>query len=96
MHLRAQHVAARAKRALPSPEAVAMAATAWVMSTPRRFRAGEFGLRLGRLLGQRGRIRRLPPPLSAWTNARDLPLPPRQTFRQWWRARGHDQSGGQA
>ncbi|MFJ8581750.1 LutB/LldF family L-lactate oxidation iron-sulfur protein [Micromonospora sp. NPDC093277] len=96
VHLRAKHVAARAKRALPSREAVAMAATAWVMSTPRRFRAGELGLRLGRLLGRRGRIRRLPPPLSAWTKARDLPLPPKQTFRQWWRARGDDQSGGQA
>jgi L-lactate dehydrogenase complex protein LldF len=27
------------------------------------------------------------PPLSAWTRSRDLPLPPRQTFRDWWRAR---------
>ena len=41
--------------------------------------------RLGRALGRGGRIRRLPPPLSAWTAARDAPAPPRQTFREWWR-----------
>ena len=34
-----------------------------------------------------GRIRTLPPPLSAWTASRDLPAPPQQTFRQWWAAR---------
>ena len=22
--------------------------------------------------------------LGAWTNARDLPSPPTETFRQWW------------
>jgi L-lactate dehydrogenase complex protein LldF len=41
--------------------------------------------RAGRLLGRGGRIRRLPPPLSAWTAARDAPRPPAQTFREWWR-----------
>jgi len=39
----------------------------------------------GRLLGRRhNRIRRLPPPLSAWTVSRDAPRPPTQSFRDWW------------
>jgi L-lactate dehydrogenase complex protein LldF len=86
VHLRARHVeqAAAGHRA-PGPEAVTMAAAAWVMASPARFAAAQRAGRLGRLLGRRGRIRRLPPPLSAWTGARDAPAPPAQTFREWWR-----------
>ena len=68
-------------------KAAAMRGLAWTMSDPRRWtwtlRAG----RAGRLLGGRyGRIRNLPGPLAAWTSSRYLPRPPRQTFRDWWRA----------
>ncbi|WP_432976404.1 LutB/LldF family L-lactate oxidation iron-sulfur protein [Dactylosporangium sp. CA-233914] len=84
VHLRARHVEEHG----PSAEAVAMAAMSWVMGRPARFRAGERLMRLGRLLGRRrDRIGSLPPPLSAWTASRDLPRPPAQTFREWWRAR---------
>jgi L-lactate dehydrogenase complex protein LldF len=83
VHLRSRHVEESGRTA----EAAAMAATAWVMATPRRFALGERLLRLSRLVGRRGRIRRLPPPLAGWTASRDLPLPPTQTFRQWWKAR---------
>ncbi len=87
VHLRARHVEQRrADHRVPSPESVAMAAAAWVMAGPRRFRFAERLLRVGRLLGRRGdRIRSLPPPLSAWTASRDAPRPPRETFREWWR-----------
>ena len=62
-----------------------MAAAAWVMGSPGRFALAERMSRLGRLLGgRRGRITTLPPPLSAWTSSRDLPLPPKETFREWW------------
>jgi len=92
VHLRARHVEERAKRPAPSPEAVAMAAAAWVMASPARFRGGEGLLRLGRLLGRRrDRISALPYPLSAWTASRDLPRPPAQSFRTWWKTRA---SGG--
>lgn len=85
VHLRARQVE---ERTAPSPEAVAMAAMAWVMARPARFRGAERLLRLGRLLGRRDdRITSLPPPLSAWTASRDLPRPPGQTFREWWRTR---------
>jgi L-lactate dehydrogenase complex protein LldF len=40
-----------------------------------------------RLLARRGWIRRLPPPLSAWTDHRDFPAFPGKTFSQQWRER---------
>ena len=87
VHLRARHVdEARGNHRLPRSEAIAMSAAAWVMAGPGRFAAAQRASRLGRALGRRrGRIGQLPPPLSAWTRARDLPVPPVQTFRQWWR-----------
>ena len=33
-----------------------------------------------------GRLRRLPPPLSAWTRTRDLRGVARSSFRDWWRS----------
>jgi L-lactate dehydrogenase complex protein LldF len=88
VELRARHVEERRRtRRLPSAEAVTMAAAAWVMAGGARYRAGQRAAGAGRALGRAGRIRRLPPPLSAWTSARDAPEPPAQTFRQWWAQR---------
>ena len=67
-----------------------MAAASWVMADPRRFAAAQSAGRAGRVLGRRGKITALPPPLAAWTRARDAPLPPSQTFRQWWRSEHRD------
>jgi L-lactate dehydrogenase complex protein LldF len=78
VHLRAKHVE---ERKGPSPEAISMAAMAWVMSKPGRFRGGERLLGLGRLVSRRTRL------LRGWTASRDLPRPPAQTFRDWWRNR---------
>jgi L-lactate dehydrogenase complex protein LldF len=89
VHLRARHVDQDIReRRLPSPEAVTMAAASWVMADPARYAAAQSASRAGRLLRRRGRLSALPPPLSAWTTARDAPVPPRQTFRQWWQAAG--------
>jgi L-lactate dehydrogenase complex protein LldF len=93
VHMRARHVeAAHEASKIPGPEAVTMAAAAWVMSKPARFAAAQRSGRLGRLLGRQGVIRRLPPPLSGWTRARDAPVPPAETFRQWWRRERGDAS----
>jgi L-lactate dehydrogenase complex protein LldF len=70
-----------------TPEAVAMKTASIAMRGPRRWRLAETALQAGRLVSRKGRIRRLPPPLNKWTRARDLPAPPRHTFRQWWRSR---------
>lgn len=86
VHLRARHVEQeKERRRLPTAERAAMAAAAYVMSDPRRFALAERGLAVGRAVARDGRIRSLPPPLSAWTTSRDVPAPPAETFRQWWR-----------
>jgi len=96
VHLRAEHVEAQRRRhRVPTPEAVAMAAAAWTMTDAGRWRRAQRSSRLGRMLGRRGDkrqglIRSLPGPLRAWTEARDAPRPPAETFREWWaRERGN-------
>jgi L-lactate dehydrogenase complex protein LldF len=88
VHLRAKHVdGERERHRLPTPERAAMAAAAWTMGSPARFAAAGRAARAGRLIARDGRIRQLPPPLSAWTGARDAPEPPAETFREWWARR---------
>jgi L-lactate dehydrogenase complex protein LldF len=86
VHLRARVVDQRRGRTVPTAEQLSMQAMQWVLSDPHRLeaaqRAGSAG---GRLLGGRHKVGRLPWPLSKWTNARDAPVPPRETFRAWWR-----------
>ena len=73
----------------PVAEAIGMTTAAWLMGGARRWRFASRLLRLGRVLSRRGWIRRLPPPLSGWTQARDFPAPAQQSFRDWWKA-NHD------
>lgn len=86
VHLRTQVVDARtAAHTVPRPEDAAMAAAAWAMRDPGRWRRLVRSARLGRILGRRsGKIGALPPPLSSWTAARNLPRPPQQSFRDWF------------
>jgi L-lactate dehydrogenase complex protein LldF len=86
VHLRGQHVAAaREHRKVPSAESITMAAASWAMAAQTRFTAAQRAGSLARVLARGDRLRRLPPPLAAWTRARDAPPPPSRTFRQWWR-----------
>jgi L-lactate dehydrogenase complex protein LldF len=91
VELRGRAVDADRDRKVPTGWDVAMRSAAWVMSDADRFARAEVGLKAGRLVaGKRGKISSLPWPMSAWTGARDLPAPPKQTFRQWWRRNRRD------
>jgi L-lactate dehydrogenase complex protein LldF len=80
LHLRAEAVAAKGR----SPERGVMRLVAWTFASSRRF---AFAERLTELVAPRRKIRRLPPPLSAWTRTRDLKAPARTSFRRWWKRR---------
>jgi L-lactate dehydrogenase complex protein LldF len=97
VHLRSRVVdAKREEHRLPTPERALMASASWTMASPGRWGRALRAARGGRLLGaRRGRISRLPPPLAGWTATRDLPRPPRETFREWWARRSdQDRDGG--
>ena len=60
-------------------EDVLFAAAAVAMSGRRRWSAALRLAPLLRLMRRGG-----PPPISRWTRVRDLPEPPRSSFRDWW------------
>jgi L-lactate dehydrogenase complex protein LldF len=84
LHLRQQAVRTKDSAA----RRLGMRAAAWLFADARRFVTAE---RLGRA-AQRpftrgGMIRRLPPPLSAWTRSRDLKPLAWRSFRSFWSTR---------
>ena len=88
VELRARQVDAE-RGGVPGGLEVGMRAMGTVMRSPRLFSAAERALGLGRFLARDGAIRRLPWPGSLWTDSRDLPAPPVESFRSWWqRERG--------
>ncbi|OYO18761.1 iron-sulfur cluster-binding protein [Enemella evansiae] len=68
-------------------ERAAMKAAAWLMADHRNLERGQAAASLGgRLFGRTQKLGAIPLPIaSAWSGARDIPLPPRETFRTWWR-----------
>lgn len=95
VHLRAVQVDQErgVRGVLPSGQDLAMKAAGWAMGSAARFGLAEKALAAGRLIaGNDHRISRLPWPASKWTGSRDIPEPPKETFRQWWaRNRGGEQ-----
>lgn len=64
----------------PRAERLGMRAVGWVLDDPGRLgRAERLGARLRRFAP-----RRLPGSLSAWTDTRDIPDIPPESFRDWW------------
>ena len=72
----------------PLSERLAMRGWRAGMSAASLYRASGRLAWLGlRALERRGRVRRLPPPLSAWTTSRDFPPFARRSFRDRWAER---------
>jgi L-lactate dehydrogenase complex protein LldF len=76
------HLRGRVVREVGAPmgERVAMAAMARVFGRRRTYEAAQRAARLGR-----GPL--ADAALAPWTRSRELPEPPSQTFRDWWRSR---------
>ncbi len=86
VHLRRREVAHTSRRL--STEHAAMRALARVFANRRLYEAAQKTGRIGQWpLARHGQIERLPGPLAGWTSMRDLQPIPRQSFRDWWRAR---------
>ena len=85
VHLRAKVV--EHKRGHLGAEGAMMAAASATFAKPGRLAAAQKLGGLGaKILGRRGRLRlRGPGWVRAWFGTRDLPIPPTQSFRAWWK-----------
>jgi L-lactate dehydrogenase complex protein LldF len=84
VHLRAKAVEAKAGPL----ERAAMGLVGWAFQSKRRYALGQrLAASVMRQRSETGSLRRLPPPLSAWTRTRDLKWPAQASFRDWWRRR---------
>jgi iron-sulfur cluster protein len=80
-HLRAREVASRRRL---DPEKLTMRALFHTFSRRDRYeRAQKLARTATRPFG--ATISRAPGPLAGWTSSRDLPMPAKETFREWWR-----------
>jgi L-lactate dehydrogenase complex protein LldF len=66
-------------------EAIAMKTVAWTFSDHMRYELAQKTARIGQIpLTKNKVISSLPGLLAGWTNTRDLPAVPAQSFREWW------------
>ena len=98
VHLRTR-VVDEHRGGVPTAEAAAMKAMAWTFANHKRLEAVQKAATASnRLFGKRKTIGAMPWPLSGWSAARDAPVPPKESFREWWkreRGSGSDRSGEQ-
>jgi L-lactate dehydrogenase complex protein LldF len=83
VHLRGRVV--REAKSRWSPERLAMDALSRVFRSRRHYERAQRMARLGN--GPLASILIPPSPLGAWTETRELPRAPEQTFREWWAER---------
>ncbi|GAA1771169.1 LutB/LldF family L-lactate oxidation iron-sulfur protein [Streptomonospora arabica] len=88
VHLREEVASSAGHRA----EKAAMGAAGWVLGGERRLGAVQRATSAVRSLAPR----RMPGPAAAWTDTRDIPDIPAESFRSWWRREGaaEDADGG--
>lgn len=69
----------------PQPEKAMFDVVGAVMSHPKQWNRVMHLVAFGRILGGfNGVIDATPPPLSGWTKTRDVAVPPKKSFRQWF------------
>ncbi len=72
----------------PTVESLIFKVVAWIFAKGRNLAfIQRFSKLAGKLFKKRSHFGPLPWPASGWSNARDLPVPPKQTFRDWWQER---------
>ena len=77
----------------PAPVRMGLRVFAWLGVRPRLFRAaGRLAAAATRLTARDGWIQKLPGPLAGWTQSRDFPAMPRESFQQRW-SRRHGGNG---
>jgi L-lactate dehydrogenase complex protein LldF len=93
VHLRSEVTEAKKKQGHLDFERVLMVLAGWVLRSPWRLDLAQRAASASRrVLPKSGRLRWLPPPLGGWAKTRDIPVPPPESFRQWWaRTHGGDQ-----
>ncbi len=94
IHMRARTVDVK-HNIVPDIWDLAMDASTPVMSNSKAWELAITGVKATRIAKKKGKIGALPFPASLWTTARDLPVAPKETFRQWWR-RTHPDSDASA
>ena len=94
VHLRHKSVEAN-RGGIPNIWDVGMAVSSKVMRSGKAMEAAGKSVQAGRLIaGPNLKISRVPLPVAkAWTRVRDVPAPPAQSFRQWWKAREEEEGG---
>jgi L-lactate dehydrogenase complex protein LldF len=84
VHLRGKVVDSH-RGGVPGALQAVMTGASWTLGDSKRLTVLQrFAGLAGLAFRRRGVIGRLPAPLSRWTDARDLPAPPRESFRAWW------------
>ena len=90
VHLRSEAVKSEDHK-VPSQMDLLMKGASVVMSSGVRMALIERGLPVGRIAAGRDRwISRLPGLAGGWTDQRDIPAPPNQSFRNWWKKHEHE------
>ncbi|WAC54253.1 LutB/LldF family L-lactate oxidation iron-sulfur protein [Gordonia sp. SL306] len=85
VHLRTRVVDEHRGR-LPTAEAAAMKAMAWMFGSHKRLEAAQkAATSSNRFFRRRTTIGSIPGPLAGWSSSRDIPVPPKESFRDWWK-----------
>ncbi len=87
IHLRGKVVDAKRGTSHGIAERAAMRSSRVLFADGRLMAAATRGATLAGRLTRRPALKRLPAPLSGWTDARDVPMPQGENFRTWWRRR---------